>query len=369
MSIKIKKLTLRNFLSIGNVTQTLNFNREELVLILGENLDMGGEDAGSRNGCGKSALINGLSYGLYGWPISDIKKENLINKTNGKNMLATVEFEANAKEYKIVRGLKPRILEFYENGIKKSEDEKNQDDLAQGDSKETQKEIEKILGMSHDMFCQIVVVNTYTTPFLFQKIADQRMIIEQLLGITLLSEKAEKLKDEIKSVKEQVMQESFRIKAVETSNKKIQDQIDSMLRKQTDWLLKKENDLKELESSIEFLSTIDIENELKNHSKWDEYNAVNLQRVNLSQQKKQSETNLSREQKALAKMNSDLTSLENQCCHTCHQKIQNDVHEELLNKIRGEHEQLSNDIEKTKNTLSTLNMDLLQLKHTIIKIN
>jgi hypothetical protein len=58
MAIKVKNLTLRNFLSIGNAPQTLNFNREELVLVLGENLDMGGEDSGSRNGCGKCVCIN-----------------------------------------------------------------------------------------------------------------------------------------------------------------------------------------------------------------------------------------------------------------------------------------------------------------------
>ena len=58
--IKIKNLSIRNFLSVGNVTQNINFNREELVLLLGENLDLGGEDAGCRNGVGKCICTNSI---------------------------------------------------------------------------------------------------------------------------------------------------------------------------------------------------------------------------------------------------------------------------------------------------------------------
>src|ERR1035438_551358 len=163
MAIKIKNLTLRNFLSIGNNTQAINLNRGEFILVLGENLDLGGEDAGSRNGCGKTTILNAVSYALFSWPISDIKKEHLVNTTNGKNMVVTIDFESNNKSYRIVRGLKPRVLEFYENGKKFGKEEipvVNSDDSAQGDNRETQREIEKVIGMSHDMFCQIVAINT-----------------------------------------------------------------------------------------------------------------------------------------------------------------------------------------------------------------
>ena len=54
--ISLKNITLRNFLSIGQVTQAVNFDRKELTLILGENLDLGGD--GARNGTGKCVGIN-----------------------------------------------------------------------------------------------------------------------------------------------------------------------------------------------------------------------------------------------------------------------------------------------------------------------
>ena len=90
--IKLKNLTIKNFLSIGNTTQAINFNREELVLVLGENLDLGGEDAGSRNGVGKTAIMNALSYALFSWAISDIKKEHLVNKSKWKEYGSHIGF-------------------------------------------------------------------------------------------------------------------------------------------------------------------------------------------------------------------------------------------------------------------------------------
>ena len=56
--LKIKTLTSKNFLSVGNVTQAISFDRTDLTLVLGENLDLGGDDNGSRNGTGKCVCIN-----------------------------------------------------------------------------------------------------------------------------------------------------------------------------------------------------------------------------------------------------------------------------------------------------------------------
>jgi len=90
-------------MSVGNTTQAIDFNRNDLTLVLGENLDTGGGDAGSRNGTGKTTIINALSYALYGNALTNIRKDNLINKTNGKNMLVTVEFEKDNLSYRIER--------------------------------------------------------------------------------------------------------------------------------------------------------------------------------------------------------------------------------------------------------------------------
>src|SRR5690606_26978329 len=203
--LKIKSLTIKNFMSIGNVTQSINFSSNDLVLVLGENLDLGGND--NRNGVGKSTIVNALSYALYGSALTNIKKDNLINKSNMKHMLVTLTFEINGVNYKIERGRKPGIFKFIKDGVEKETDE----DESQGEGRHTQEEIVKLIGISHDMFKHILALNTYVEPFLALRSNDQRVIIEQLLGITKLSEKAEKLKEEGKITKDEIKEEEFRI--------------------------------------------------------------------------------------------------------------------------------------------------------------
>ena len=62
------------------------------------------------------------------------------------------------------------------------------------------------------MFKHIVALNTYSEPFLVCVQNDQRAIIEQLLGITILSEKAEELKDQTKETKDAITQETLKLK-------------------------------------------------------------------------------------------------------------------------------------------------------------
>ena len=98
--IKIKTLTCKNFLSVGQVTQSVDFDRNDLTLILGINLDLGGD--GARNGTGKTTLIQALHYALFGSAINNIRKDNLVNRTNAKHMLVTLDFEVDGKQYRIL---------------------------------------------------------------------------------------------------------------------------------------------------------------------------------------------------------------------------------------------------------------------------
>ena len=102
-------------MSVGNVTQAVDFEEDQLTLVPGENLDQGGDDTGSRNGTGKTTIINALSYALFGQALTNIKRNNLINKTNSKGMLVTLNFEKGGNKYRIERGRSPNILKFYVN--------------------------------------------------------------------------------------------------------------------------------------------------------------------------------------------------------------------------------------------------------------
>ena len=45
-------------MSVGNSTQAVDFERKDLTLVLGKNIDLGGEDSGARNGTGKCFCAN-----------------------------------------------------------------------------------------------------------------------------------------------------------------------------------------------------------------------------------------------------------------------------------------------------------------------
>lgn len=327
--IKIKNLTVKNFMSVGNATQAVNFDRKDLTLVLGENIDLGGDDTGSRNGTGKTTIINALSYGLYGTALTNIRKDNLINKTNGKAMMVTVEFDKDGIEYRIERGRKPNTMAFYVGDV-----EKEITDESQGDSRETQQEIERMLGMTHDMFKHVVALNTYTEPFLSLKANEQRAIIEQLLGITLLSEKAEKLKDLSKATKDAITAEDFRIKAVTDANKRIEEQIESLRKRHRMWIAKHTEDITKLENAYTELSTIDIEQELQSHKDLSIYSSKKKQIADLTALIKRCELDEKRELKLIDQLKQEISSLENHTCHSCGQEFHDDKQVQVLNHKR-----------------------------------
>ena len=328
---KIKDLTVKNFMSVGNTTQAVNFDRKDLTLVLGENLDLGGDDSGARNGTGKTTIINALSYALYGNALTNIKKDNLINKTNAKGMMVTIDFEKDGINYRIERGRKPNVMKFF---VGDTEQEITDD--AQGDSRETQAEIERMLGMSHDMFKHIVALNTYTEPFLALKANDQRTIIEQLLGITLLSEKADKLKESNKATKDAITQEEFRIKAVGDANVRIQEQIESLKRRQTLWINKHAEETQKLQVGIEELQKIDITSEIQAHQAFKIWDQTRKDLNELSSAISRTKLDIGREEKTISKISTEIVSLEDHTCHTCGQEFHDEKHQQVLGSKQRE---------------------------------
>jgi DNA repair exonuclease SbcCD ATPase subunit len=325
--IKVKDLTVKNFMSVGNQTQAIDFSKENLTLVLGENLDQGGDDSGSRNGTGKTTIINALSYALYGTALTNIKRNNLINKTNSKGMLVSLDFEKDGIDYRIERGRSPTFLKFFINN-----QEQEQTDESQGDSRKTQEHINTLLGMSHDMFKHIVALNTYSEPFLAMRTNDQRAIIEQLLGITILSEKADNLKEQVKQTKDSITQETLKIEAIQSANSKIETTISSLQSNQKAWLAKRTNDIMKLKEGIAELEHLDIESELDLHEKlsnWTEHNNAILA---LKKELSTLEPALQRADKSVDKANKDIADLEDATCYTCGQELHADKKAEIAER-------------------------------------
>jgi DNA repair exonuclease SbcCD ATPase subunit len=314
-------------MSVGNSTQGIDFDRQDLTLVLGENLDLGGD--GSRNGTGKTTIINALSYALYGQALSNIRKDNLVNKTNAKNMLVSVDFDLSGRKYRIERGRKPNVLKFYVNN-----EEQSVTDEAQGDSRETQDAIERVLGMSHDMFKHILALNTYTEAFLSLKSNDQRTIIEQLLGITLLSERADRIKELNRQTKDAIQQEEFRIRAVQEANTRIEAQIESLRKRQTLWIKKRDEDCAALVQAIADLEHIGIEAEVQAHRDLEAYHVRQAAINEANRYIKQIAADDVKLEKAIVQLKKDLEQITQHRCFACGTEI----HDNSLDHVRAERE-------------------------------
>ena len=333
--LNIKNISVKNFMSVGNNAQGVRFDDKNLTLVLGNNLDLGGD--GSRNGTGKTTIINALSYALYGEALTNIRRDNLINKTNGKGMIVSCDFELSGNEYRIERGRRPNVLRLFVNGTEQDDQEQ------QGDSRETQKEIEKIIGFSHEMFKHIVALNTYTEPFLSMKNNDQRDMIEQLLGIQELSEKALTLKEKMKDTRDGIKEEEIRINAVKDGNARMEKNIQELESRSNAWERNKTVKLEEMADALEQLKEIDIDSEIAKHNtiveiKDHEAN-LNVLASNLSN----TENSINRSNTKLTELNDNLLKAKDGVCPACGQDTAHlETHEEytaeLVEKISEEKE-------------------------------
>jgi DNA repair exonuclease SbcCD ATPase subunit len=190
--IVFKKITYKNFLSTGNVANTILLDKSVSTLIVG------------KNGEGKSTVLDAITFVLFGKPFRNINKPQLVNSINGKNCLVDIEFQIGTSQYKISRGLKPNIFEIWCDGVLF-----NQDAAA----KDYQKILEQqILKLNYKSFTQVVILGSASfVPFMQLPAAQRRAVIEDILDIsvfstmnTILKERINDTKDLIKTIENKI---------------------------------------------------------------------------------------------------------------------------------------------------------------------
>ena len=190
--IHFKSCEWENFLSTGSDPIKIQLDRTPTTLIVGQ------------NGAGKSTLLDALSFGLFGKPHRDIKKDQMINSINKKKTLVTIEMTIGSHDFRIVRGIKPGKFEIYQNG--------NLINQA-SNARDYQKFLEQnILKLNHKSFHQVVVLGSSSfIPFMQLPVWSRRNIIEDLLDINifskmnmLLKERNTKIRDELTDVNHQI---------------------------------------------------------------------------------------------------------------------------------------------------------------------
>jgi len=174
----------KNFLSTGNAFTEISLDANPSTLIVGE------------NGAGKSTVLDALCFSLYGKPFRKIKKDQLVNSVNGRDVVVEVEFTIGDKAYLIRRGIKPAIFEIIENG--KLIDQ-------EAASRDYQEMLEKnILRLTMKSFTQVVILGSSSfVPFMQLSTNNRREVIEDLLDIRVFSSMALLLKDRVTGAREE----------------------------------------------------------------------------------------------------------------------------------------------------------------------
>ena len=184
--LKFKSVRWKNLLSTGSAFTEILLDRNTNTLVVGE------------NGAGKSSVLDALCFVLYGKPFRKIKKDQLINSINGRDVVVEIEFEIYNKKYKIIRGIKPTIFEIYQNDVLLDQD---------AASRDYQEYLEKnILRMNMKSFTQIVILGSSSfVPFMQLPAGIRREVIEDLLDIRIFSTMSVLLKDRISGNKDDIL--------------------------------------------------------------------------------------------------------------------------------------------------------------------
>jgi DNA repair exonuclease SbcCD ATPase subunit len=318
--IRFQSLTLRNFMSYGNNTTVIGFDTAGTTLIVGEDLDNTSNGQGG-NGVGKTTLMNALVYALYDRPISDIKVDDLINNVNKRHLEVTVNFEKNGISYQITRirkgGKTGRENTVYltVNGKDSTLDSVNN----------TNKEIERIVGMPYDLFIRVVVVSATHKPFLDMPVtshyqANQTDFVERLFDLTILSEKADALKDMIKAVEETLKVEKIKIEHLEKEHMRHNESVQDAKTRVTDWHKTNKKTIQALKDKLKKIVDVDFDKERALH---DEIAAIDKKTVELQAKQKKLADSIKNYKQVVEHMTNDLEHLHDAKCPYCLQKYTN----------------------------------------------
>ena len=307
--INFKTVKFRNFGSFGNTDTKIDLDKHNFVLVSGN------------NGHGKSfALLDSITFALFGRPFRKINIPQLPNSVNQKDCMAEVEFLVGGDEYNIRRGLKPKIFEIYKDG-------KLMDQSAK--SKDYQRMLEEqILKMNYKSFTQVVILGSSSfVPFMQLTAADRRSVIEDILDINVFSlmngilrtrvvtlkEEERELEYEISIAKEKIDIQNKHIKKVQDKSQESINEIQEDIKVIIDEAQEVRTGMSSIESQI-----LELKSQITNQDLLiSSLGKINKLKDSIDKNIKMSENDIE-------------FYTDNQNCPTCHQHIENDHRHEMI---------------------------------------
>ena len=339
--IIFRKLKYKNFISTGNHFTEIRFDEFENTLVIGA------------NGSGKSTMLDGVCFALFGKPFRKINKPQLLNSINAKECVVEVEFDTGNKSFKIIRGIKPNVFEIYQNG-----ELLNQDAAA----RDYQDFLEKfILKLNYKSFTQIVLLGSASfTPFMQLSANDRRAIIEDLLDIQIFSAMNGIVRSKLSENKQGLSDSKL---LIESSNEKIAMQekfIASMKQNNED---KVTEYAKEIHSSTDSIQTLHgeitkLSSEVETHQGMvAEKTLVENKVKKITKLESQIESNLSKFRKDISFF------AHNDDCPTCRQAIALEFKETELQTLQTKAQECEHGLKELDSKLQGLQKSLGEINN------
>lgn len=353
--IRFKTVKFRNLGSFGNTDTVINIERHRTTLVSG------------MNGHGKSfALLDSITFALFGKPFRKINIPQLVNSINDKDCLVELEFSIGQTEYTIRRGIKPKIFEIIKDGNLLDQDSK---------AKDYQKMLEEqILKMNYKSFTQVVILgSTSFIPFMQLSAQDRREVIEDVLDIQMFSKMNTVLKNKVSQKKEELRETENTLVILRDKIKVLKEHIVSL--KQED-----ETKIKELLDDIETTDILIEKKEqtinflLKNQGKLSsQIHEMESHKSKLSKLDNMRKIITNSGKKSEEKINLFESSDE---CPTCTQNISETTRTAILDNVirkKKDYEkgikQIEKEIEKLQNELSDfrkISLEITELNESIM---
>ena len=313
--LKFKKISYKNFLSTGNVATEIFLDRKSSIIVTGQ------------NGAGKSTMLDALCFALFSKPFRNINRPQLINTVNEKNCVVEVEFDVNNVEYKIVRGIKPAVFEIWQAGRLMNHD---------AAIKDYQAKLEEILGLNYKAFTQIVILGSARyQSFMDLTSNDRRVIIEEILDITVFSRMNAVLKTRSQNVELEIRENDYQKEITKTKISAQKGLIQNLLNRSKESEEKVEMERSRVAAEINLIEKkiTEIDSDIAQLPKVD-LNELNVKLSEAKLKGKEVQNKVKELQKSIEFYETTDT------CHTCNQTINEDTKNTQLTSLGNEKEKL-----------------------------
>jgi len=242
--MKILQARAKCFLSVGTTPVVIDFSKlGNIVTIRGHNYD---RKAGSSNGAGKSTILEMIVFGLYGKLLKKMNHKEAMNTKLKKGLEVEIEFEKGGKHYRVLRKKatkdKSMSVQLWRDG----------EEWTQGSGvSDTQKEIEKVVGLSYEAFINISFFGQHNMhQFLSCDAAKKREIVENLLSLEKYNLYCKRAKDKKKAleleIKSKVQDYENALRSLDNAKRRILQ----IHQQQEQWRLMRESELESLQIKL-----------------------------------------------------------------------------------------------------------------------